>query len=314
MTARLLPAAVATVAALASPAPLRAQERAPDAVRPIPSADVATIAPATSGTSLQTSTCHFVGPDGTASARCFDPGFRLYLGGGSEGVEAGIQLRGVARTDDPGTTWRHEHGIARVAWSPVAARGVVYEGRYLRHSREGYLLFPGNPPRHLSVPFDVGLESTVGRIDVHDGEARARLNAGRVALLADLARSASFRRRAAIGAVARWDMVLDRDQGAARLQTVSPFSVGYLSLYAESENGLTLGSFSGELGTTRGVGGGIAGWHRHLTAEATVERVLFALNDRPVSLYLLGRYDESNGRGLGGEVGVRLALLTRHRD
>lgn len=254
--------------------------------------------------------------EGPPSSVCFDPGHRLYLGGAAEGpgwgaqLSWGVQLRHEVRTDDPGTRWRVEQGIARGAYSSERYRGVVYEGRFMRHSREGYLLLPGSPPRRLSVPFDVGLETSVGRLSGKLAEPSVRLNAVRGALLMDFARSETFRYRAALGPVARWDMVADRDRRSITEQAVAPFTVGYLSLYVESPDGLTLASLGGEAGyATLGSQGG---WRRLITAEVTVERILLALNDRPVSLYALGRYDNP-GDGLRGEIGLRFALFTRTR-
>ena len=41
--------------------------------------------------------------------------------------------------------------------------------------------------------------------------------------------------------------------------------------------------------------------------------ILFAFNDRPLSLYGTARY-ETPGDGLRGEIGLRLALFTRQRQ
>lgn len=296
MTRALPLSTAALVLGLAAPA------RAQDAARP----EAPDTAPPTA--------CRLAAPDGSESATCFDPGNRLYVGGGLHGGEVGIQRRGQATTDDPGTTWRVEHGLLRGAFGPGAWRAQLYEGRYMRHSREGYLLLPGNPPRRLSVPFDVGFESTVGRFEGKPGDSEMRGSVVRGALLADLSRSETFRRRLALGVVGRWDVVADRERRAVTEHAVSPFTVGLLGLYAESEDGLTLGSVSGELGAATLPGRGGGGWRRHLLIEATIERVLVSFNDRPLSLYLGGRYDEQSGRGLQGEVGLRLALLTRRRE
>lgn len=248
--------------------------------------------------------------DGPPSATCFDPGHRLYLSGGTDGLGWGIQLRNLGRTDEPDTTWRSEHGLLRGSTTGSRYRGALYEGRFMRHSRQGYLLLPGSPPRRLSVPFDVGLETAVARVSGLNHDPLARVNVVRGALLADFSRSDSFRYRAAIGPVARWDIVADRTKKAATEQAIAPFTVGYASFYLESKNGLTLASLSGEAGYATIAASRL--WRRQLAAEISFERVLVALNDRPLSLYALGRYEQP-GDGLRAEVGVRLALFTRDR-
>lgn len=243
--------------------------------------------------------------EGPRSSVCFDLGSRLYVSGGLGGVGFGIQVRRLTRTDEPGTTWRSEHGILRgITWMD-RYRGALYEGRFMRHSREGYLLFPGNPPRRLPVPFDVGLETTALRVEGYRSQPDTRVNVVRGALLADFSRSDDFTRRLALGAVARWDATVRRSNRDVTEQSVAPFTVGYLGLYLESASGLTLASLGAEAGYATL---GKQGFKRHISAELVVERVLLALNDHPVSLYGLGRYDDP-GQGLRGEIGLRLALL-----
>jgi hypothetical protein len=241
---------------------------------------------------------------------CFDPGHRLYLSVGTDGFGLGIQLRHEVKTDDPGVTWRTEHGVLRVTSTDERFRGAVYEGRFLRHSREGNLLFPGNPPRRLPVPFDVGLELAAGRVDGRRSEAEVRLNAVRGALLVDFSRSDTFRRRAAVGAVTRWDLRVDRERRTITEQAVAPFTVGHVGLYVESASGLTLAGLSGEAGYA--TLGRKAGWRSVLHVDLTLERVLLAFNDLPLSLYVLGRFEEPGG-GLRGEIGLRFSLLAGAR-
>jgi hypothetical protein len=248
--------------------------------------------------------------EGPPSVLCFDPGHRLYLSGGTAGLGWGIQLRHLIRTDDPGLHWRSEHGLLRGTVAADRFRGAVYEGRFLRHSREGYLLLPTSPPRRIPVPFDVGLETSVGRLEGRLSSDEIRMNAVRGALLLDFARSDTFRRRAALGAVARWDLLVDRRAPSVREQAIAPFSVGLLSLYAESASGLTLAQVQAEAGyATLGRG---SGWRPVITVELTVERVLLALNDLPLSVYAAGRHDEP-GEGFRAELGLRWALLSGRR-
>lgn len=253
--------------------------------------------------------CKRIDQRGATFATCFDPGNRLYLSGSNDGLGAGIQVRSLIATDEPGTAWRLEHAFLRATSTTARYRGAAYEGRFLRHSREGYLLLPTNPPSRLPVPFDVGLEASVGRIEGAWSEAQIRVNAVRGALLADFARSETFRRRASIGAVARWDIVADRREKKLTEQIVAPFTIAALGLYAESQDGLTLASLQGEAGYARS---GPQGWSRRLAAEVTLERIVMSFNDLPLSVYASGRYDNP-GNGLRGEIGLRFALVSAAR-
>ncbi|MDW8251927.1 MAG: hypothetical protein RMJ98_21740, partial [Myxococcales bacterium] len=214
------------------------------------------------------------------------------------------------KTDDPGIFWRAEHGILRVTSTDQRFRGSLYEGRFLRHSREGYLLFPGNPSRRLVVPFDVGLELFAGRVDGRSTETDVRLNGVRGALLADFSRSDTFRRRLALGAVTRWDLRVDREQRAITEQAVAPFTMGHVGVYMESASGLTLAGLNGEAGYA--TLGRRVGWRPVLQLDVTVERIVLAFNDLPLSLYALGRFEEPGG-GLRGELGLRFSLLAGAR-
>lgn len=253
--------------------------------------------------------CHQELGEGPSASICFDPGRRLYLSGGSGGIGWGLQLRHTIRTEDAGVSWRMEHGVLRGSVATDRFRGVVYEGRFLRHSREGYLLLPGAPPRRLAVPFDVGLETGAGQVEGRRSKDELSLGAIRGALLLDFARSNTFLRRVSVGVVARWDLQLSREQKNVQKQAVSPFSMGYLGLYIESADGLTLAGLSGEAGYET-VSQGI-GWRPQVRVDANVERVVVAFNDHPLSVYVSGRYEHPGE--LRGEVGLRIALLTGDR-
>jgi catechol 2,3-dioxygenase-like lactoylglutathione lyase family enzyme len=253
--------------------------------------------------------CSRLDADGSPYAICIDPGNRLFVSGSNLGAGAGFSVRHTVSTVDPGVTWRMEHRGLYASAGPSRFGGAVYEGRFIRHARDGRLVFPSNPPVQLSVPFDIGAEASVGRVSGFWSDGKAEVGAVRAAALADFARATSFRGRAAIGAVVRWDMTVDREQRKVDEQRVAPFTVGVLSLYAESESGLTLARLTAEGGTISSTAGG---FRRHLLGEIEVERVLVTLNDLPVSLYAAGRY-EGAALGLVGELGVRFAVLSASR-
>lgn len=219
---------------------------------------------------------------------CFDTGNQLFISAGTAGFGGGIRLRHAMRFDDePDLTWKLEHqllaGAALGIDREIAA--VIYRGRYIRHARDGHLVLPLGKPKKIFVPFDVGAEASVGEI-IRDHDADGfELGVVRIAGLLDLARTASFRRRLAIGVLARWDMeVIDAGSELAIAEhRVIPLSGITASAAFESASGLTLGSASFEAGRQWST---LGGWRWGGRARVVAERTLIAINDRPLSIQL----------------------------
>lgn len=250
-------------------------------------------------------------PDGRGGAfvTCFDPGNRLRLDATSAGVGASVDLRQRVASDDPRIHYRLEHSIAGAKLGSASWGVAAYSLRFVRHSENGYLVVPTNPPRQLSLPFDFGIESSFLRLEGPRHEASVAVGVVRIALLADFARSSDGRFRFAVGPAMRWDATFDRRTRTTVENDVAPFTVGAISAYAESSDGLTLARLSAEIGGERFAE---RGFSRVAHAELAIERVVFAINDHPFSLYAAGRYDDP-GAGLGAEVGIRFAALGRRR-
>jgi hypothetical protein len=255
-------------------------------------------------------TCTGVTGSGDRFPICFDVGNRLWVTGGTDGVAAGVQIRHVIHFDDePDLVWKLEHAITEVGYGGLGDRytATLYEGRYLRHSRDGHVVLPFGSLQKLFLPFDVGVETTVGRLDGKLDVPDATLEVVRTAALIDLSRSEDFRQRLAIGPAARWDVALDREPVAITQHSVAPFSLAALSAHLESANGITVADLRLEGGTAWHSDGG---WHRVVRGEATLERTIIAINDRPVSLVLGARYDSTEWIG---QLAARFALF-QHRD
>lgn len=236
---------------------------------------------------------------------CFDPGNRVLLSASTGGYGGELRVR-HRLSPEPGIWWRLEHRALAAVASAERVRGVVYQGRYLRHARDGHIVFPLRPTKKVFLPFDVGAEAEVGRLDWRYADDAVDLGAVRAALLFELTRASHVRRRLAVGAVARWDMRLGEDVSVVRAHAVAPFSRALADAYVESRDGLTLAGLRVEAGTAWSSEGG---WRESITAEANVERVLIALDDRPLALFVAGGYDGED-RGWRGEVGLRFALAT----
>lgn len=256
-------------------------------------------------------TCTKEKPSGSRFATCFDLGNRLLIGASTHGYGGAVELRhGMRFDDEPDLVWKMEHRILgfEVDYFTDRSFGVLYAGRYVRHARDGHILLPFGIDRKLFLPFDVGAEVDVGSLA---GEVLAtELDIGviRGALLFDLARTDNFRRRVAIGLAAHWNMVLDRQELSIRRQRVAPFTLGTISAHAESATGITRGTLRIDAG---GSWTSPVGWKRHVALEGRLERILVAINGRPLSVVAgLRVHAEGDARA---RVGIAFApLLRRH--
>jgi hypothetical protein len=267
-------------------------------------------APVTRADEVAATTCTGVTDSGGRFATCFDLGNRLVIAATSDGVGAGVLLRHQMRFDDePDLTWKLEHELASGAIGVLSGRhtGVVYSGRYLRHARDGHIVLPFSVDRKVFLPFDIGAEVEAGRLSARSDDARVDVGVVRTAALVDWGRSRSFRRRLAIGVAARWDVEADRDRRELSRHVVAPFSTAMASAHAESATGLTAGDAHVEGGNAWASD---TGWRGELAARASVERVVIAVNDRPLSIYSAVAYSSVRGE-LAAEIGVRFAIVQR---
>ena len=241
-------------------------------------------------------------------AICFDPGNRLSLTAATDGLGGAIALRHeIHFTDEPDLVWKLDHDLLDTTWDGFAGRldGVLYRGEFLRHSRDGHILIPLGTPKKVFLPFDIGALFEVGRLSWRE-DAGVTLGVVRTAALIDVSRSRDFRRRLAFGPVASWDVDLAHGM-TGTVHRIAPFSAVLAELHLESDDGLTTCDLRGEAGTAwRTVGG----WHHQVSAEATLERIVLAIDDRPVALYLSGRYDSVTDERIAA-LGLRIVLVDR---
>ena len=264
--------------------------------------------------------CTGVTDSGSRFVTCFDLGNRLTINAGTEGVGGGIALRHVVTFDDePDLIWKLEHHITDTTHALLtnAFDGTIYRGRYIRHARDGHIVLPLGTPKKVFLPFDIGALAEVGALRWRDDVSPVEIGMVKVGALVDMARTRTFHRRVAFGPVARWDVLLERDPDgdlmprlAVDEHVVAPFSAGMLELAFESLEGRTAGILRVEAGTAWS---SLHGWRPEARAEAELERIVIAINDRPVSLVLGARYQvrvdeeaEATAR-----IGARIVLFDR---
>ncbi len=260
--------------------------------------------------------CTGITGGGGRFATCFDLGNRLSVTAGSDGVGGAIALRHVIGFDDePDLVWKLEHVIADATHGSWQERfsGALYRGRFLRHTRHGHIVLPLGTPKKVFLPFDIGGLVEAGTVRwAGNGDAAQTLRIGvvKTAALFDFARTRSFQRRFAIGPVARWDVDVDRGTGslgAVDEHAVSLFSTLMADLHLASRSGVLAANVRIEAGT---VWHSDTGWVPEAVAEATVERIVLAVNDRPIALVLGFKYETATEEAIA-RVGARIVLFHR---
>jgi hypothetical protein len=252
------------------------------------------------------------GPANDPFVTCFDPGNRLVLHvggdtGGAHGYIGGsIHARGYGVTDDPTIYWGLDHDIAEAIYDGEHVRGALYRGRFLRHSRDGHIVVPTSPPRKLFLPFDIGAEAAVGSFDARTDTPLVDVGLLRAALVLEVTRSGDLRKRLVFGVAGRWDVTADLADGniAVPESFVSPFSLGVAGLHLESSDGLHVLDVELEAGPRWS---SVHAWGHLVRAQASYERVLIALDDHPLSLFMQTGWEDP-GRGAWALAGARFVL------
>jgi hypothetical protein len=253
--------------------------------------------------------CTGVTADGDRFATCFDPGNRLSLTAATDGFGGGLALRHEIHFDDePDLVWKMEHTALDTSYDAFDHRfaGILYRGRFLRHARDGHIVIPIGAPKKVFLPFDIGALVEVGNLR-WQGTGTATLGMVKTAALIDVSRSRDFRRRLAFGPVASWDIELTRSPVAIADHRIAPFSALLAELHLESVDGLTWFDARGEAGSSLST---LHGWQRELAGEVALERIVIALDDRPIALYATARYDRVTAEAIAA-VGVRIVVFDR---
>ena len=238
---------------------------------------------------------------------CFDLGNRLSVTAGSDGFGGAIAFRQIIHFDDDADlVWKLEHQIGETAHAggETGLTALLYRGRYLRHTRDGHIVIPLGEPKKVFLPFDIGGLVESGRV-TRRLDGTYELGIVKTAALVDLWRSRDFRRRLAIGPLARWDVTVSARPIILGHHSISPFSAGIANFHMESANGLTVADISVEAGTAWTTD---MGWHPDVRAEASLERVIIAVNDRPIALMLNAKYASATDEAIAS-IGARVVLF-----
>lgn len=261
--------------------------------------------------------CTGITASGGRFAKCFDLGNRFSVTAGSDGFGGSVKLRHLIRFDDePDLVWKLEHNLTEVTWGAWQQQldARLYRGRFLRHARDGHIVLPFGIPKKIFLPFDIGAEASVGQLRYRPyamREDQLQVGVVEIAALVDFARTRGNGRRFTLGPVVRWDIDVDRTMGRigkVSEHEVAPFTVGMANLHFETVDGLWAGDLRAEAGTVWHTNGG---WKPQAEAEATLERIMIAINDRPIAVTAgvayMTEHDEAIAR-----VGLRAVLVHRN--
>ncbi len=259
---------------------------------------------------------------GRSFVTCFDPGNRLEVGAGAAAGDAGpaeggalsltaaYRWRGDTRTPAGATAWRRDQVVlaSRALLQGGAAQGgsaLAWRGVFVRRLAEPFILLPGPSPVRLPFPFDLGFSAEAAGVRWERAREReAEVRVVRSTLLLDLARHLPGLRRAAFGPDLAYDLWLSKDE--ATVQALVPFTGGALEASFGTDDGHWVAALLARAGGALRVPGGFAGY---ASAALSLERVVLAVNDRPVSLVLtLNGEHGATGRG-PSRVEVGLALV-----
>jgi hypothetical protein len=271
--------------------------------------------------SAQADDCGGIDEEGERFPTCFDPGNALLLGTGlrlldgraEPTLQAGILLRTERTSRSKGLLWFNTHRILVTEAAPGPTRRglttTLYEGTFRRHLEEGFILIPTGKPIRIPFPFDITLAARAGHLErrVWEGPGLT-LETGRAALLLDPIRSVTGRLWLGLGPLASHS--LRRMPDGELVQELSPFTSALLDTGYETENGWW---------TVRG--SALAGWitsfegerRFRVRADASLERLMIALNDQPLWIQLYGTYaykDAGLAKQTEWTVGARLLLRT----
>ena len=261
--------------------------------------------------------CTGITTSGGRFAKCFDLGNRFSVTAGSDGFGGSVKLRHLIRFDDePDLVWKLEHNLTEATWGAWQQQldARLYRGRFIRHARDGHIVLPFGIPKKIFLPFDIGAEASVGSVRYRPfamRETQLQVGVVEIAALVDFARTRGNGRRFTIGPVVRWDIDVDRSMGRigkVSEHEVAPFTVGMANAHFETSDGLWVGDLRAEAGTVWHTNGG---WKARAEAEATLERIMIAINDRPIAVTAGVAYNTENDEGIA-RVGLRAVLFHRN--
>ena len=234
---------------------------------------------------------------GVPYAVCFDPGNRLALSAGMattgdvdfEAVLAFRRSRESRTLEHLSWSTEHRFGDLELQWPSRQLDVTAYEGLYLRHLDEGFVLVPTRTPFRLPFPFDVAVATDVAHYERTEREGWGRrLEVIRASLLLDAARDPTGVSRLAFGPSLAYAM--EPGPGGRPVSLLEPLSALELRARHESADGLWAAQARGDVGWEL-VPGGESGLRA--TADGSLQRVLLAIDDQLVALQLEGKLTES---------------------
>jgi hypothetical protein len=262
--------------------------------------------------------CHAEDAAGDPFPICFDPGDGLLLGTGVQvgdgearpSLRAGLLVRSGRASRSKGTPWFNAHRFVQAEALLGSERRAVsltlYEASLRRHLEEGFILIPTARPVRIPFPFDITMGLRAGHWERRFWEGPGWvLETGRAAVLLDPVRAETERVWLGLGPAA--SHVLRRTPDGL-VHELTPFTSLMLDAGYETENGWWVLRGTGLAGWSYGFDGETRFRAR---AEASLERLVVAIDEEPVWVRLSGAYvrgDAGMARGTEWTAGVGLVV------
>lgn len=230
-----------------------------------------------------------------------------------------ITARSLSGDDDSSTTWEVAHHGLGVVFQPQAGDAhrtldlSLYGVLARRHTRDPAITIPTLPPTRVAFPFDLAFELELGRAALRNGAAIDGsplpvwdITPVESKVYLDPLRSRRRGHMAALGFGPRYDVrVIDPDGDTRTVHAIAPFSDVELRLRFEDQAGLVAWEGSAEampMWTSEGP------FALRAEAHTALQRVLLAIDDQPIVVFVSGDYAYRNDPGPTPRHEVRATL------
>ncbi|MBL8786615.1 MAG: hypothetical protein JNJ59_17050 [Deltaproteobacteria bacterium] len=219
----------------------------------------------------------------------------------------------VRERDDEGIRWKLDHAFLEGAadthggWS-----ATLYHGLFLRNSGDGSLVIPFSPtapPLRIVLPADLGFEVALGSVARTPGE-HWTVGVARADLLFDFWRAETAGSYLALRTGMAYELA--GETAFAHVQhVVTPFSRVGLDLMHTFDSGRQVVLVQAALSHRMVVARDATAWSNLLSAHASWEGIVLAIDDAPVSVLAELGFDRDADRDvLRATIGLRVGVPT----
>lgn len=209
----------------------------------------------------------------------------------------GIQIRDDCHRQDQ-DCWKVGHQFLTTSVAPgvttpsgwPALKAQLVGGRYIRYMRRPSVTLPTRPPLTFSIPFHVGMEFAAGTVEFPSIPEVPGwdLEVFQGTVLLEFWRHPTQHRALLVGVGMRYALSMKESEDSTDVEhKLSPFTALMGQFHFESQDGLNLLDLTGRYLPTWS---NEAGWFTEIEGRLRLERVVLALNDQPIRLFIEADY------------------------